>query len=97
MNCYSRGRNTIDIIAKVQILQRSVTYILKKRGYKKVKPSWKPKLFPAMKTIYLVLAIKYRNQTIEDQKQIIQTNKTSIVLGQRRGNNHIWRMVEEKE
>lgn len=56
-DCYDREKNTADIITKVQISQRSIVPILKKRGYKKVKPFWKPKLSLVIKTTCLVFAI----------------------------------------
>lgn len=60
-DCHGREKNTADITAKVQISQRFVARILRKKEYKKVKPSWKPKLLPILKTACLAFAIKYRN------------------------------------
>ena len=71
--------------------------ILKERGYKKVKPIWKPKLTPAMKEARLAFTIKYKDWTIEDWKRIIWTDETNVVLGQRRGNHRVWRTPLEGE
>lgn len=48
-----------------------------------------------MKTARLAFAIKYRNWTIKDWKQVIWTDEASVVLGQK--NVCIWRTIEEGE
>lgn len=81
---HGREKSTFVIAAELDISQRSVVRILRKHGYKKVKPTWKPNLTPAMKEGRLAFAIKY-----EDWKRVVWTDGTSVVLGQGRGNNRI--------
>lgn len=92
---YGREKSTAEIAGEVQVSQSTVARVLKKSGYKKVKPTWKPDLTPTMKKARLEFAIRYKDWTIEDWKRVIWTDETSVILGQRRGNNRIWRTVEE--
>ena len=87
---YGREKSTAEIAEEVEVSQSSVARILKKYGFKKVKPTWKPDLTPAMKKACLEFAIRYKDWTIEDWKRVIWTDETSVILGQRRGNNRIW-------
>lgn len=52
INCYSKAKNIANLVAEIEILQRFIAYILRKKRYKKVKSSWKPKLLSVMKTVY---------------------------------------------
>ena len=38
----------------------------------------------------------YKDQTLEDWKNVIQTDETSVVLGHRRGGTRVWRAIEDK-
>ena len=56
---HRREKSTVEIAGEV-----------KKYGYKKVKPTWKPDLTPAMKKARLEFAIQYKDWTIEDWKRV---------------------------
>ena len=86
---FGREKSTRYIASKLRISQRSMSQILKKHGYQKLKPMWKPNLTPAMKKARLAFAIKYKDWTIEHWKRVIWTNETSVVLGQRKGSYRI--------
>ncbi len=51
---------------------------------------WKPNLTLAMKAARLAFEVEYKDWTIEDWKKLIQTDKTSVVLEQRKGSHRIW-------
>ena len=94
---FGREKSTRYIASELQISQQSLARILKKHGYQKVKPMWKPNLTPAMKAARLAFAVEYKDWTIEDWKRVIWTDETSVVLGQRRGSHRIWRTLLEGE
>lgn len=67
-DCYRREKSTAEIAGEVEVSQSTVARVLKKSGYKKVKPTWKPDLTPTMKKACLEFAIRYKDWTIEDWK-----------------------------
>ncbi len=50
-----------------------------------------------MKAARLAFAIEYKDWIIEDWKRVIWTDKTSVVLGQRRESHRIWGTLLEGE
>lgn len=94
---FRQEKSTWYIASELQISQWSMSWILKKHGYQKVKPIWKPNLTPAMKEARLAFTIKYKDWTIEDWKKVIWTDETSVVLGQQRGSHWIWKTLLEGE
>jgi hypothetical protein len=63
--------------------------IFKQQGFKWVKTTKKPGLKAAMKEARLAFALKYEHWTLEDWKNVIWSDETSIILGQRHGNDRI--------
>lgn len=51
----------------------------------------KPELTLAIKKTRLAFVIRYKNWTIKNLKRVIWIDKTSIVLGQKRGNHQLWK------
>lgn len=64
-------QSTRYIISKVQIFQWLVVHILKKHGYLKLKPMWKPNLTFAIKEASLTFVVKYKDWTIKNWKRVI--------------------------
>jgi transposase len=77
------------------ISESSVLRFLKSNFFSKCKPTWKPGLTDDMKQRRLEFARKHENWTLEDFKNIIWTDETSVILGHRRGSNKVWRRVFE--
>ena len=86
---YGRGKSTTEIAREIEVSQSTVARVLKKSGYKKMKPTLKLDLTLAIKKTCPKFAIRYKDWTIEDWKQIIWSDETSVLLGQQRGNNRI--------
>ena len=63
----------------------TIRRILKEYKYHKVKPIYKPGLSPAMKKARFEWAWECRNWTLEDFKNLVFSDETSVVLGQQRG------------
>jgi hypothetical protein len=73
----------------------SVWRILRKHGFKVVKPSWKPGLTEAAKQARYAFAKRFAHWTLEDWKRVIWTDETSVILGHRRGAIRVWRTIED--
>ena len=58
----------------------TIRRILKKNGFHCVKPTRKSGLNDKMKQARLEFALKYQNWTIEDWKNVIWTDETSVVM-----------------
>ena len=56
----------------------------------------KPGLDSAMKEARLQFYLRYRHWTLEDWKNVIWSDETSVVLGSRRGRRLQWRTSKEK-
>jgi transposase len=73
------------------ISESSVLRLLKFNSLSKCKPTWKPGLTEEMRQARLAFALAHQHWTLEDFKNIIWTDETSVVLGHRRGSNRCWR------
>ena len=62
---------------------------------KKVKPTRKPGLTPAMKAKRLAFCLEHKDWTLDDWKKVVWTDETSVVFGQRRGGERVWRTTQE--
>lgn len=69
---------------------------LKEQGFRSVKPTKKPGLTPRMRLERYNFAERYKDWTIEQWKDVIWSDETSIVIGVRRGGIRIWRQPSEK-
>jgi transposase len=77
------------------ISQSSALRILKNNGLTNVKPTTKPGLTAAMRKIRFEWALAHANWTLEDWKNVIWSDETSVVLGHRRGAVRVWRASNE--
>ena len=67
----------------------------KKAGFKKTKPTRKPGLTKKMKEDRLQWCLAHQDWTLEDQKRVIWSDETAVVL-HRRGGYRIWRTKDER-
>ena len=69
--------------------------ILRAAGMRKTKPTRKPGLTKAMKKARLKFCKDHEHWTLEDWKNVIWSDETSVMLGSRRGGYRIWRGAQE--
>ena len=91
----SRSLTGLEIGLQVGLSERTIHRVLKRLGYRKVKPTVKPGLTEEMRKARLKFAIEHKDWTLEDWKNIIWSDETSVILGQRRGGHKVWRQVYE--
>lgn len=97
---YGREKTCADIAGElssegIDMSASTVWRILRKAGLKKTKPTRKPGLTPKMKRERLNWCYEHRYWTLEEFKDVIWTNETSVVLLHRRGGYRIWRSKDE--
>jgi hypothetical protein len=97
---YGREKTAADIAGElslegIDISAMTVLRILKKAGFRKTKPTRKPGLTKKMKMERLKWCLDHAHWTLEDWKNVIWTDETSVVLLHRRGGYRIWRKSDE--
>ena len=90
-----REKSSEVLAYEAGISRRSALRILHKYGLQNVKPTTKPGLTAQMKLIRYEWALAHKDWTLEDWKNVIWTDETSVVLGHRRGAVRVWRTSEE--
>jgi hypothetical protein len=74
----------------------SALRILRANKVGKWKPTWKPGLTQAIRDARYKFALDHQNWSLEDWKNVIWSDETSIMLGHRRGATRVWRTKEER-
>ena len=97
---YGRERSCADLAGDLselgyEVSQQTVWRILRAQGFKKTKPTRKPGLTKKMRKERLAWCLEHRDWTLEDWKNVIWSDETSIVLLHRRGGYRVWRTKEE--
>jgi transposase len=97
----SKDRNGREKSSEILAFEAGISYssvlrILKRHGYKAVKQTTKPGLTDEMKQKRLQFCLAHKDWTLEDWKNVIWTDETSVSLGQRRGAIHVWRTKDER-
>jgi hypothetical protein len=92
---YDREKTCAYIAAEVGISPMTVWRIPRKAGLKKTKPTRKPGLTKRMKEERLAFCYQHEHWTLEDWKNVIWSDETSIVLLYRAGGYRIWRSSKE--
>lgn len=98
-NRYGREKSCADIAGALSlevfdISASTVWRVLKKAGSKKTKPTRRPGLTKRMKERYN-WCYDYKDWTLEDWKNAIWSDETSIVLNHRGGGYRLWRKSNE--
>jgi transposase len=94
---YSREKSCAEIAIEMgNISAKTVWRILCAAGFKKTKPTRKPGLTEEMKQARLAFALRHEHWTLEDWKNVIFSDETSVVLNHRRGGYRVWRKSEER-
>jgi transposase len=91
-----REKSTAELGELIGVSPRTAHRILRNAGLVKRKPTWKPGLTPAMREARLQFALRHRDWTLKDWKNVIWTDETSVVLGHRRGGVRVWRRPGER-
>jgi len=79
----------------IEISYTTVWKILKKEGFKKTKPTRKPGLTKQMRKERLKFCLDHQYWSLEDWKNVIWSDETSVVLLHRRGGYRVWRKADE--
>jgi Transposase len=102
-NSTTRGWSCACIAAEVtrtpgrQLVSPSTVYrVLTENGYGVFKRTVKPGLTEEAKKARLAFCLEHKDWTIEDWKNVIFLDETSVVLGGVRGNRRCWRKKEER-
>jgi hypothetical protein len=92
------GRNTNcrSLGGKLGVSMKTAARMLKKNKFKSCKETTKPGLTPEMKAARLAFCKAHADWTLEQWKNVIWSDETSVVLGHRRGKYRIWRRPWEK-
>jgi len=85
----------VSPLVKGGISDRSVHRALRRRGYKPLKPTKKPGLTEANKVARLKWCLEHQDWTLEDWKNVIWSDETSVTWGGQRGRIRVWRTSSE--
>lgn len=97
---YGREKTCADLAAELSlgdeyISQTTVWRMLRGNGFKKTKPTRKPGLTQRMKKERLDWCLRHQNWSLDDWKNVIWSDETSVVLLHRRGSYRVWRTSSE--
>jgi len=93
---FGREKSAEYLSREVEISSSTVQRILKRQGYSKTKPTRKPGLTAAQKQARLAWCLQHKDKPDSWWHNIIWTDETSVLLGQRRGGYKIWRKPQER-
>lgn len=91
----SREKSAARIGFEAGVSQSSVHRVFKRNRLSPCKRTIKPGLTPAIRAARLKWCYDHRHWTLEDWKNVIWSDETSVQLGQRRGKIRVWRTPEE--
>ena len=97
---YGREKHVANLAGELsrdgtEISGPTVWRIFKKAGFRKTKPTRKPGLTKRMRDERLKWCLDHAHWTLEDWKNVIWSDETSVVLLHRRGGYKIWRKADE--
>jgi transposase len=98
---YGREKTCADIAGDlsklgINISGATVYRVLKNAGFRKTKPTRKPGLTKKMRAERLAWCLAHESWTLEDWKNVIFSDETSVILLHRRGGYRIWRTKDER-
>jgi hypothetical protein len=97
---YGREKTLADIAGDlsnlgISISASTIRKILKNAGFRKTKPTRKPGLTKRMKKERLEWCLAHKDWSLEDWKNVIWSDETSVLLNHRRGGYRVWRRADE--
>lgn len=97
---YGREKTCADIAGDLslrgfEVSATTVWRILRTAGFKKTKPTRKPGLTKKMREERLRWCLDHQYWTLEDWKNVIWSDETSVILLHRRGAYRVWRTKDE--
>jgi hypothetical protein len=93
---YAREKTSTEFGFERNVSASTIQRIFKRNNIHKVKPTRKQGLTNTMKAARLAFCLKYKDWVLEDWKNIIWTDETSVVLGHRRNGSRLWRTKEDR-
>ena len=91
----SREKSSAMIGFDHKLSSTTILRTLKQNGFRPCKSTKKPGLDSIMKEARLQFCLRYQHWTIDDWKNVIWTEETSIILGSRRGRRLQWHTSKE--
>ena len=93
---YGREKTAASIAGELSqdgltISPSTVLKVLRKLGFRKTKPTRKPGLTKKMKMDRLRWCLERKDWILDDWKNVIWSDETSVVLNYRRGGYRVWR------
>jgi hypothetical protein len=98
---YGREKACTDLAGElsqelgIDVSASTIHRCLKTYGFKKSKPTRKPGLTKKMRAERLQWCLDHQDWTLEDWKNVIWSDETSVVIGHRRGGYKVWRTADE--
>jgi len=98
---YGREKTYADLASdlselRINISASTIRRVLKKAGFRKTKLTRKPGLTKKMRAERLAWCLVHEHWTIEDWKNVIFSDETSVILLYRRSGYRIWRTKDER-
>jgi transposase len=98
---YGREKTCADLAGdlsklRINISGTTIYRVLKNAGFRKTKPTRKPGLTKKMRAKHLAWCLAHESWTLEDWKNVIFSDETSVILLHRRGGYRIWRTKDER-
>jgi transposase len=90
-----REKSSEVLAYEAGISSSSTLKILGKYGFSSVKPTRKPGLNETQRKERLDFCLRHKDWTLEDWKNVVWSDETSVILGHRRGTQRLWRRADE--
>jgi hypothetical protein len=93
---YAKEKTSTEFGLEQNVSASIIQQIFKRNNIHKVKPTRKLGLTDAMKATRLAFCLKYKDWVLEDWKNVIWTDETSVVLGHRHGRSRLWHTKKDR-
>ncbi|KAL1971768.1 hypothetical protein VTN31DRAFT_1856 [Thermomyces dupontii] len=94
-DCAGREKSCEYLASEADISRSSAHRVLKRNGFNSVKSTRKPGLSKDAKRARLEFCKRHQHWTLEDWKNVIWSDETSVILGHCRGSQGLWRTAPE--
>ncbi len=92
---YGREKTSFMLGAEQGISSTTVLRVLRRNNFRSCKTTKKPSLTEAMMEARYQFALRYKDWTVEQWKDVIWSDETSVILNSRRGRVRVWRQPHE--